>query len=116
VWAGARRTGRDMWRTTIRWSGYILLAVAMGLGILDGARLIAAPGMDATSIGDAVLWLMPREFALIEPFVSQSLHPLLWDPLLKSLLSWPAMPVLFVAGGLFLVLGRPSAPAAIATA
>jgi hypothetical protein len=95
-----------MLRTFYRWTGYALLAAAMTLGIIDGARSISASMIDATPLGSAALWLFPRHFPILEPAVTRHLHPALWDPVLLNLFLLPAALVLFVAGGFCLFFGR----------
>jgi hypothetical protein len=106
-------TARTMLRTLIRWMGYGLLAAAMALGVLDGARSISVSSFEATPLGAAALWLLPRHFPLLEPAVTRHLHPVLWDPVLLNLLLLPAAAAAFGLGGLLLALGRPARPSAI---
>jgi hypothetical protein len=95
-----------MFRTLVRWIGYAFLAAGMALGVVDGARSISASALDATPLGSAALWLFPRHFPILEPAVTRHLHPLLWDGVLLNLFLLPAALVLFLAGGLFMLLGR----------
>jgi hypothetical protein len=95
-----------MLRTLTRWSGMVLLAAAMIVGVIDGARSISIAALDATPLGAAALWLFPRHFPILEPAVTRHLHPLLWDPVLLNILLLPAAAVFFALGGLLLVLGR----------
>jgi hypothetical protein len=103
-----------MLRTFARWIGYALLAAAMALGIIDGARSISMSALDATPLGAALFWLFPRHFPILEPAVTRHLHPILWDPVLINLLFLPAVLVLFALGGLLMLLGRPPAEPVLA--
>lgn len=106
------RKGR-MLRSLTRWIGYGLLAAAMLLGVVDGARSISASTLETTPLGTAVVWLFPRQFQGLDAFISRTLHPLLWDPVLLKLLLLPAAGVFFVVGGLCLILGRKPPEAAL---
>jgi hypothetical protein len=98
-----------MLRAVLRWSGYVALAAAMVLGMFDGARSISISGLSLTSLGDAAQWLLPRQFALLEQAVA-FIHPFLWNPVLQGLMQLPGAAVLFLMGGLLLLLGRRPAP------
>jgi hypothetical protein len=97
-----------MLRALVRWTGYALLALALGLGVLDGARSISTSSFEAMPLGQAALWLFPRHFPILEPAVSRHIHPFLWDPVLLNLFLLPAALVAFVLGGVLLALGRRS--------
>ncbi len=102
-----------MLRILFRWSAYALLAGAMALGIIDGARSLSGAGLEMTRLGGVALQLFPRQFPLLEPAVSRLVHPQAWDPLLLNLFMLPAIAVFFALGGLLLYVGQPRAPAPI---
>jgi hypothetical protein len=102
-----------MFRTLIRWVGYVFLAMAMALGVIDGARSISISALDATPLGAAALWLFPKHFPILEPAITRHVHPALWDPVLLNLFLLPAVLVLFVLGGACVLLGRNSPPVSL---
>jgi hypothetical protein len=102
-----------MLRIATRWMGYALLALAMIVGVFDGARSISISSVTTTPLGTLAFWLFPRHFPMLEPAVSRYLHPALWDPVVVSVLLTPAVIALFVAGGVLLALGQHRKPAAI---
>lgn len=95
-----------MLRTLTRWAGYLLLATAMGLGVLDGARSLSVSGIDVTSLGTAAVWLLPRQAQVIDLIASGTSDAAVFNVLLKALLALPAGVTLFVLGGVLLVVSR----------
>jgi hypothetical protein len=98
-----------MLRTFLRWTGYALLAAAMGLGVYDGARSLSVSGYETTPLGAVAFWLFPKQFPILEPAITRHVHPFLWDPVLLNLFLLPAVVVLFALGGVMMWLGRRSA-------
>jgi hypothetical protein len=102
-----------MLRIATRWMGYTMLAVAMIVGIFDGARSISISSITTTPLGTLAFWLLPRHFPMLEPAISRYLHPALWDPIIVSVLLTPAVIALFVTGGILLALGQHRRPDAL---
>ncbi|MGL4242147.1 MAG: hypothetical protein ACRCTI_13650 [Beijerinckiaceae bacterium] len=105
-----------MLRNLIRWTGYALLAAAMGLGVYDGARSLSVSGLATTPLGSVAFWLFPKQFPILEPAITRHVHPFLWDPVLLNLFLLPAVLVLFILGGVMLALGREREPEAVGSA
>ncbi len=91
-----------MLRSLVRNLGFVALAAAMVVGIIDGARGLAdgAPGL--TSLAMSGHWLFPRQFPTIEAVIIQHVHPLLLNVLLL-----PTLLVMFAMGTALLIAGRP---------
>jgi len=101
-----------MLRLIVRLLGFLALAMAMAVGVYDGARAIADGGVALTSLGAASMAFFPRYFSLIESGVARYLDPLFWDPVLVSVFLLPAVFALFAVGALLLLISRsPDAPA-----
>ncbi len=96
-----------MLRPFIRLLGFVALAAAMAAGVVDGARGIADGFMGMTSLETAATYLLPRQFPGIGPAIASNIHPLLWDPLLVTLLRIPSVVALFGLGAVLMILGRP---------
>jgi hypothetical protein len=96
-----------MLRFIIRLLGFALLGVAMTVGVIDGARAIADGGTELMRLEASIQWLFPRQFPALGPAISGNIHPLLWDPLLTTLLRIPAVIAMFALGTLLLILARP---------
>jgi hypothetical protein len=94
-----------MLRNLARWTGFSLLAVAMALGVVDGARSVSVSGLSVTALHDAALWLLPQQYPLLEPAVVKLAHPFLWDPVLANIMRLPAFAFLFATGGLLMAVG-----------
>ncbi len=96
-----------MLRPSVRLMGFVALAAAMAAGVVDGARGIADGFLGMTSLESAIAWLLPRQFPAVGPAIASNIHPLLWDPLLVTLLRIPTVVAMFGLGAMLLVLGRP---------
>lgn len=96
-------------RFLLRTMGLLAFAAGFALVVADGARSIAASAFDALPLGRALELLTARQIATLEPAVSGSLHPFLWDPVLVNLMMLPASLWLFMAGAIVYRLGQPAA-------
>lgn len=98
-----------MIRLFFRFVGLLLLAGAFVALVVDGTRSFAAGGVAIVPLGRILPLLSPEALlklrGLIEPHV-----PLLWDPVLVSLLLLPSWIVLGITGIVLLALTRPRRP------
>jgi hypothetical protein len=94
-------------RFLLRFVGLVLLAGAFAGAVIDGARSLAVQQLTLTPMGLALDLAFPNKFPLLQPFVEKRLHPLLWDPVLVSVLSAPAFVDMAVLGLLIFYLVRP---------
>lgn len=85
--------------------GLVALATGFVVAVLDSTRSIANNAVELTSLGTAGFWLFPKQFILLEPAISRTIHPLVWDPILLNFLLLPTVVVLFVVGTVLLILG-----------
>ncbi|MBS0247303.1 MAG: hypothetical protein JSR61_11835 [Proteobacteria bacterium] len=99
-----------MIRFLLRALGLFGLAAAFVLVIYDGTKSIAGNRLFLTSVGDLWTLINAKSLAAIQPLVSPYANGVLWDPVAKTFLSWPAWAVLGVIAILFLLLGRPRRP------
>jgi hypothetical protein len=93
-----------------RFVGLILLAGAFAAAVIDGARSLAAQQVALTTTGRALDYALPNKFPLLQPFVEKKLSPLLWDPVLLSILSAPAFVDMAALGLCLFYLSRPRPP------
>jgi hypothetical protein len=85
----------------LRFSGYLLLCVALAAAAFDGTRMIADQGALAfTSVIQHWQTLRPQSLAAARDAV-EHVNPYLWSPLLMTVLVLPAW---LVAGGLGILL------------
>ncbi len=92
--------------------GYVVLAAAMAVGVVDGARGIADGIARLSTLAAVFEVLFPHAFQAFGAIVGRLIHPALWDPVLTTLLLAPAAPALF-AVGLGLLLAARRTPGAI---
>lgn len=99
-----RRSGRSIGRRMAGGLGWLLifaavaaLAYELGLAWQNGAyRMVAA--------GELWYRLDPSSLNLSQAIVQRYLHPVLWNPVIVSLLQWPAWSLLGGPGVLLVVL------------
>ncbi len=95
-----------MFRFILRLIGFLLIAAGFVGFVVDGARSIAAGEIVYAPLGQILFQLLPGYFPMLEPAVTRHIHPTLWDPVLITILLFPAAAVAFVLGLLLLWLGR----------
>jgi hypothetical protein len=95
-----------MIRFLLRLLAMLILAAGFAALIVDGTRSIAGSELNLTPLSDLLRARLPA----IEQSVTRNVHPLLWDPVLKSFFRLPAWLVLAMAGLLLLKLGRRPVP------
>lgn len=92
-------------RFLLRLIGFLLLAAGFVGIVIDGTRSIANAGLEFTTIGQMVQLAYGAKFAGLQSSV-ESVHPFLWDPVLRNTFVLPAGIVAFVLGAILLWLGR----------
>ncbi len=99
-----------MLRLAFRFAGFLAVAVAFALLVIDGTRTIAGGGLSLTPFGQTVISFFPKQFPLLQPAVEQHVHPFLWDPVLLTLLLMPTWLIIGLCGLLLLAVTRKPAP------
>jgi len=84
-------------RWLFRAIGLFCLAGAFAAAVLDGARSIADQKLALTPLGVTLATAFPAKFPLLPALVAK-VHPLLWDPVLLSVLYVPTSIDLAVVG------------------
>ena len=91
----------------LRMTGVILLLFAMVAIVVDGTKTLAANGeLVVTSFGQQWLEFNPDSLFAAKKAVEQQLHPLVWDPLIATLLLWPTWVIFGGLGILLYWVGR----------
>ena len=87
--------------------GYLFLAAALLVLLLDLWRWWRSEGgaLSFRPLGQVWYSLDPGSLNLMQAGIERYLLPVLWDPLLLTLLTWGAAPVFAVLAVLFLWLG-----------
>ncbi|WP_196260804.1 hypothetical protein [Pelagibacterium limicola] len=84
----------------------VLLALAMILLIIDGTRTLASNALVVTSLEGTWDDFFPGTLRTAQDYVETAAHPLLWAPVITTLLSWPGWAVLGGLGIAFALLSR----------
>ena len=98
-----------MLRFLFRFTGILLLAIAFAALIVDGTRSIAAGVVAIMPLGRALSSLTPDLFVRTHAWVVAH-APLLWDPVLVTLLLLPTWLVVGVLGIFLIAVTRPPRP------
>jgi hypothetical protein len=98
-----------MLRLVFRFIGFLCLAVAFAALIVDGTRSIAVGAPAILPLGATMSALAPDLFVRLQTGIA-ALAPLLWDPVLVTLLLLPAWLVVGVLGVLLIALTRRPRP------
>ena len=98
-----------MLRLLLRFVGLLLLAGAFAALIVDATRSVAAGAPAIYPLGRTLSSLFPGDFLKAQAAI-EAHAPLVWDPVLVSILLLPAWAVLGLGGIVILALARPPAP------
>lgn len=96
-----------MFRAGVRLLGFLLLAAGFVGAVMDGARSLAASSLDYARIGETALLLLGDRFGQLQPAVERNLHPLVWNPVMTTLLMFPTALLLLGLGLICHRIGRP---------
>lgn len=99
-----------MVRFLLRLLGYLLVASGFVALVIDGAGSIANSGLQFTPLHQAMTALSGMRMEALQPLLERGLHPLLWDPVMLTLMRAPAALVALLLGFLLLKLGTPPEP------
>ncbi|WP_029029449.1 hypothetical protein [Salinarimonas rosea] len=95
-----------MIRFLVRVLGLLLVAAGFVGLVVDGTRSIANYEIAFTPLGEVLFQAFPESFPMLEPAITRHVSPVLWDPVLLTILLWPASIVAFVLGALLLWLSQ----------
>ena len=98
-----------MLRLFFRFVGLLVLAGAFVSLVIDGTRSVAARSTEILPLGRTATALAPDAFVKVHTLI-ETHAPLLWDPVLVTVLLLPTWLVLGVLGFVLLALTRPPAP------
>ena len=101
--------GPSMFRLFFRFNGLLVFAVAFVALVVDGTRSIASGRIDLLPLGRACTLLAPDAFQKIHNAIEGHL-PLLWDPVLVTILLLPSWVVFGATGMVLLASTRRRAP------
>lgn len=93
-------------RSLLKLISALCFAFALILLIADGTAMLAEDGFVATPLAATIGSILPGMLEALQLSVQQYTHPLLWDPALTVVLSWPGWAVLGAVGLLLALIGR----------
>ena len=82
------------------------LAVAVIMAVIDATRTIASSQLVLTPLGTSWITVSPDTLAALQGFIAERAHPLLWDPVVASILAQPGAVVFSVLALLLYAVGR----------
>lgn len=94
-------------RFLVRMLGYLAVAGGFVVLVADGARAIANSALQFTALGESLQSLLRERFLLLQPAVERQIHPLLWDPVLVTLLRAPTALAALLLGFVLIRLAAP---------
>ncbi len=98
-------------RALFRLSGYFFLGVAVVAAVVDGSKSIAAAAFAYTPVGQVWFELAPASLNIAQAAIQRHVSPVLWDPVIQTLLGWPVWVVLPPLAVALLILGMRRRPA-----
>jgi hypothetical protein len=96
-----------MFRFVSRFLGLWLLAGAVVAAVIDGSKSIAASRFVMTTVGEAWFQVHRNSLGLAQAALERHVSPVLWDPVVVSILFLPLAVVLLVIASLLLAIGKP---------
>ena len=95
-----------MFRFLFRLLATISLAIAVVMAVLDVTRTIAASRLVLTPLRDSWAGVSSATLESAQAFVSGSLHPLVWNPVMTTILAQPGFVVFGVLAFLLYAIGH----------
>lgn len=86
--------------------GWVFLAAAAAVLVRDVMMWIDAGAFAFVTVGELWFTLHNPSLNLIQAVTQRYILPELWDPVIVTILLWPAVPVLAVLGVVFMWLFR----------
>lgn len=95
-----------MFRFLFRLLATVSLAVAVVMAVLDVTRTIAASRLVLTPLGESWAGVSAATLQSAQTFVTENLHPLVWNPVMTSILAQPGFLVFGVLAFLLYAIGH----------
>lgn len=95
-----------MFRFLFRLMATFALAVAVLMAVLDVTRTIAASRLVLTPLGESWMSVSPTTLERTQSFIVENAHPLVWNPVMTSILAQPGFAVFGVLAFLLYAIGR----------
>ena len=101
-----------MFRFLFRLMAMVALAVATIMAVLDATRTIAASELVLTPLRGSWNAVSPSSLDGFRAFVAEHGHPLIWDPVIASVLNQPGFVLFGLLALLLYAIGRRPKPRA----
>ncbi|MEO9339516.1 hypothetical protein ABFT80_19030 [Mesorhizobium sp. SB112] len=95
-----------MFRFLFRLAASIALAVAVIMAVLDATRTVAASQLVLTPLATSWVTVSPETLETARAFVSEKVHPLLWDPAIVTVLKLPGFVFFAILAFLLYAVGH----------
>lgn len=93
-------------RSVMRWVGIWMVAGAFMALVVDGVNWLADRAFNFTPLGQFLYWLSPGGLNVTQAFVERYITPLLWDPVIVTMLNLPVWAIGGVLGFILVFAGR----------
>jgi len=101
-----QKEARKLFHFLFRALGMIVLAFAVITAVLDLTRSIAASSLVMTPFWQLWSGVSASSFNNVQAVVEANLHPVVWDPVMTTLLALPGWALLWLIAMIFLWLGQ----------
>ena len=101
---GERTKGFQCMRYVVRVIGLLFVFAALGVLVVDLTRTVEGAGVSLMPLGQLWYALDRGSLNLVQAVIERYVWVVLWDPLLLTVLQWPAAVVFAVLGGAHLAL------------
>jgi hypothetical protein len=95
-------------RSFLRFLAFLLLAAGFVAAVMDAARSLANSSLTLARLEGTVVRLLGERALTLQPLIERNIHPLLWDPVMTTLLLAPTSLMLLAMGLVLHWLGRPA--------
>ena len=95
-----------MLRLIAKFFGILSLVLSVITAVLDLTRSIANSTLTITPLGKDWAEFHRESLLLLQPAIERYIHPLVWDPVIQTILLRPSWLVFFILALIFLWLGR----------
>lgn len=95
-----------MFRFLFRLAASIALAVAIIMAVLDATRTVASSRLVMTPLAASWATVLPETLETTRAFVSEKIHPLLWDPAIVTVLQLPGFVFFAILAFLLYAVGH----------
>ncbi len=89
----------------LRLSGYLLVAIAFVVGLMDATRAVANGGWSFTPLGQSLFQLLSERYLLLQPAIERHVSVALWENVVLPVTLWPTALVALGLGVALVALG-----------